>query len=494
MDFKNLIYNNSYKALYGIFITLWFVAGLFIATLWNRYANHDISATEDKLEVINNYLLSINPSDRTAIENAINVLYNSENSPIDRIFVTIYDKTGTLLYTNASSSRNENILSFNKIKHKFEDTHTSLNFISDTNYDAIIQKQCIITATYSEQHSKYIVTECTINNNNNIMEFISIMSFKLIMLLIVIIIATSCIHLLFKYIGNIERLRKYITQLSEDDDIVQFNAQKISKKNNVKSITEDLYTLYKTKIDIIKQHDLEREQAIHEEKEKLYSKRILANNLNHEIKTPIGIIIGYLDTLINHPDIDIKTRQNFLQKCLLNTQRLQNMVVNIAVINRLEDGSNTIALEDVNIHDIACQVKEDLKFTLSEYNMNFKNETNPDTFVRANEMLIYNVLCNLIKNSCFYSGGTEITFREESQNQEFITFLFQDNGKGVPESAIPKLFDRFYRLEKDKNSKNGTGLGLPIVKESIILCGGKIEVSSQPDAGLTFKIFLPPTY
>lgn len=493
MDFKNMTSDNSYKALYGISIILWIVAALFVTALWNRYSSNSTSTARNQLEVLNNYLLSIEPTDKVAIERAVNALPMSSDTPIDRIFLTIYDKNGTPLYSNATSSRNENILSFNKMKNKFKNDTAQQKVLSYTNYDAILQKQCVIVSTYSDKFGKYVISESTINDNTNIMEFLSTMSFKLLLLFVLTMIATSCIHMLYKHINNIARLRKYITQLSEDEDFLKHKANKITQQNNVKSITEDLYTLYRTKIDIIKQHDLEREQAIHEEKTKLYSKRILANNLNHEIKTPIGIIIGYLDTLINHPDIDTNTRLDFLKKCLQNTQRLQNMVVNIAVINRLEDGSNTIALEDVNIHDITNQAKEDLKFTLSEYNMTFRNETNPDSYVRANEMLLYNVLCNLIKNSCFYSGGTEIIFKEESRNQEFITYIFSDNGKGVPENAIPKLFDRFYRLEKDKNSKSGTGLGLPIVKEAIILCGGTIDVISSPDSGLTFKFTIPAT-
>lgn len=123
--------------------------------------------------------------------------------------------------------------------------------------------------------------------------------------------------------------------------------------------------------------------------------------------------------------------------------------------------------------------------------MNFKIEIERDTFVRANEMLLYNVFCNLIKNSCFYSHGTDIVLRELSHNNKFIIFSFYDNGSGVPQDAIDKLFNRFYRLEKDKNKKSGTGLGLPIVQESINLCGGSITAHNRPEGGLEFKFTLP---
>lgn len=489
-DSKNKTINNSYKALYGIFAILWIVLGLFITVLWNRYSSLDIDSAKKQIEVVNNYLMTIEPTDTAAIDNVNKALLDCENSPIDNIFISIYNNQGTLLFTNASSIRNENILSFHEIEEDI-DSDTASYAQSYTNYDAIIQKQSIVTTSFSKEYNKYIISECTINDKASISGFLSEMAFKLLMLFIFALVATSCLLLLHKQIRNIDTLRKYITHLSEDEDFSKYNQYRASNQNNINSLTDDLYTMFKAQIDIIKQHDLEREEAIHEEKARLDSKRILANNLNHEIKTPIGIIIGYLDTLINHPDIDLNTRQDFLKKCLQNTQRLQNMVINIAVINRIEDGSNTIAHEDVNILNTVNQAKEDLKFTLNEYGITFINELKSDTFVRANEMLLYNVFCNLIKNSCFYSGGTEIVFKQKSRKEHFVTFTFRDNGKGVPNDALPKLFDRFYRLEKDKNSKSGTGLGLPIVKESITLCGGKIEVANHPKGGLEFSFTLP---
>ena len=491
MDSKNLTFNNSYKALYGIFIVFWIVMGALVVALWNKYAATSILTSKNQMEVVNNYLLTISPNDTSTINNATSALLDCTTSPVDKVFVSIYSKDGKLLYTNATSSRNSNVLSFSKISLNLKNDTSALISQSHTYFDTVLQKQCVITTSYSEKSKRYVISEGAVSNNTSISGFISDTSVKLSLLILLSITASTCTYMLYKHINNITRLRKYIMQLSEENDISNMQNSEISRHSTVKGITEDLYTLYKTKIDIIKQHDLERDAAIQEEKRKLSSKRTLANNLNHEIKTPIGIIIGYLDTLINHPEIDSKTQKEFLKKCMLNTQRLQNMVVNIAVISRLEDGSNTIALEDVNIWNIANQAKDDLKFTLSENNIIFKNEIKPDTFVRANEMLLYNVFCNLIKNSCLYSGGSDIVLKSLAKDEKYSTFSFYDNGKGVPGEAIPKLFNRFYRLEKDKNSKSGTGLGLPIVKESITLCCGDISVANRLEGGLEFIFSIP---
>ncbi|MBE6310234.1 MAG: HAMP domain-containing histidine kinase [Bacteroidales bacterium] len=489
MDFKNKISNNTHKALYGIFIAFWIVILALLVALWNKYSNTSINVAKNQLEIYNNYLLSINPNDTSAINNAPKILLKCSNTPITHVFLSIYNSKGTRLYSNASAGRNSSILSFKEIQNLLKSKKDSSYTISQTIHDNILDQKCIVSTTFCDQYDRYIISECTIDDTTTFTGFLSEMSLKITLVILISFVAITCISLMRKHINNIDRLKRFILQLSDENDLANDSTKQ--NKSGINNITEDLYTLFKKQLDTIRQHDLERDQAIKKQKEKLQSKHTLANNLNHEIKTPIGIIIGYLDTLINHPDIDLNTRQNFLKKCLLNTQRLQNMVVNIAVINRIEDGSSNIALEDINIYEVVNHAKEDLKFTLSEYNMNFKIEIEHDTFVRANEMLLYNVFCNLIKNSCFYSHGTDIVLCELSRNNKFIIFSLYDNGTGVPQDAIDKLFNRFYRLEKDKNKKSGTGLGLPIVQESINLCGGSITAHNRPNGGLEFKFTLP---
>lgn len=492
MDFKNLISNNPYKALYGIMIVFGIVIASLIAALWNRYANTDIDNTKHQLKAFNNYILSLPPTDTTAINNISTTLLADKNNSIDKIFFSIYDIYGTRLYTNATSGRNASILSFKKINNDFIADTASYKNISEVILDAILEEESIISTSFSGKVNRYIITECAVKNDATLKGFFSSMQHKLTLIGLITFIAAICLIMLYRHIGNTLRLRSYILQLSNEEEMKKYNLKAITDHGSIESLSNDLYTLYKSQIDIIKQHDRERELAILEEKERLNSKRILANNLKHEIKTPIGIIIGYLDTLINHPDIDRKTMLSFIKKCLSNAQRLQNMVVNIAVINRIDDGSNNIALDEVNIYNIASLVREDLKFTLNDSNINFRIEIDPNTFVKSNETLLYNVLSNLVKNSCFYSKGTCITLTTlDTTSPDFIKFSFYDNGIGVPAEALPRLFERFYRFEKDKDKKGGTGLGLPIVKESIILSGGAVTVNNKIGGGLEFQFTLP---
>lgn len=492
MDFKSLISNNPFKAFYGLLIVFGIVIASLVAALWNRYANIDVDNATHQLKAFNNYILALPPTDTTAINNISTTLLVDKNNTIDKVFFSIYDIYGTRLYTNATSGRNANILSFKKINNDFIADTASYKNTSEIKQDAVLEEESIISTSFSGKEKRYIISQCTVKNNASIKGFISTMQHKLTLIGLITLIAALCLLMLFRHICNTQRLRRYILQLSNEEEMRKYNLKPITDNGTLENLSGDLYTLYKSQIDIIKQHDRERELAILEEKERLNSKRILANNLKHEIKTPIGIIIGYLDTLINHPDIDRKTMFSFIKKCLSNAQRLQNMVVNIAVINRIDDGSNNIALDEVNIYNLATLVREDLKFTLNESNMTFRIEIEPNTFVKSNETLLYNVLSNLVKNSCFYSKGTCITLTTiDDTSPDFIKFSFYDNGIGVPSEAIPRLFERFYRFEKDKDKKGGTGLGLPIVKESITLSGGTVTVDNRIDGGLEFQFTLP---
>lgn len=481
MDSKKLTYKNTLTVFCGLVIVVLLIIVSLINVLWNKYYSLNIDKAKAQIEILNNYIIAKVPGEEIDLYSVHHIVFNDNDSPIENIFFSIYDDNNKLLFTTITT---KSVFQFPKYEEVFDklDYETQKINLHHNYYDSFLEMDCINSVTYSRTLKKYIITECTVINEVSVSEFISKTYIKLSLIIVMAIIALVCIYLLFRYINNVERLKRFILKLGEA------NNYEISDDQG---ITDDLYTLYKRQLEIIKKHDKEREIAIAEEKERLLSKRALANNLNHEIKTPIGIIMGYLDTLVNHPDIDKNTRLVFLNKCIQNTQRLQNMVINLAIINRLDDGSNNIALEKTSLRNVAMLVKEDLKFTISENHMNFKIDIGPEILVKSNEMLLYNILSNLVKNSCFYSDGTSMVLRIISKDQQFYTISFYDNGSGVPEESISKLFNRFYRIDKYKVKKNGTGLGLAIVKESVNLCNGTITASNRIEGGLEFHFTLP---
>lgn len=232
----------------------------------------------------------------------------------------------------------------------------------------------------------------------------------------------------------------------------------------------------------------EQQKQIEQQKEIMRSRQIIANNINHEIKTPIGIIQGYIDTLIEHSDeISPEMRKHFMQKCLNNTIRLQNMAYNLSIITRIENGKEAIQMDDINLVDTVNSVFDDLAPILERNGLKVVNNLPQKFIVHSNPTVLYNIFSNLSKNAAFYSGGTMIV--TELIDEHHLSF--RDNGKGVDEEFLDKIFNRFYRIDRDKNKNlSSSGLGLAIVKESIQMHDWTIKACNHPDGGLQFIITL----
>lgn len=260
-------------------------------------------------------------------------------------------------------------------------------------------------------------------------------------------------------------------------------------QSTLRKIAYHLYAERKKRDKEQEEQRLKQEKELKQQKEIILSKQILTNNLNHEIKTPIGIIQGYIDTLIEHDDeIDANMRKHFLKKCLDNTARLQNMAYSLSVITRIENGQEVIQMSDVNLVDTLVNVIEDLTPILEKAGITVENNLPKEFIVRSNTNVLYNIFSNLTKNAIFYSGGTKIIV-ELIDNHHLS---FRDNGKGVEEQYLAKIFNRFYRVDSDKKRNlSSSGLGLAIVKESVEMHGWTVEARNHEDGGLQFIFAIP---
>ncbi|MGM9803936.1 MAG: sensor histidine kinase [Muribaculaceae bacterium] len=285
----------------------------------------------------------------------------------------------------------------------------------------------------------------------------------------------------FVFSRDIANLQKFVQSLSDGTPTQVPN--NISTRA-LKLIAQRLFDEVKKVERIRTEQQAAQQESINKQKEALRSKQILANNLNHEIKTPIGIIQGYIDTLLEHDNaITPEMRQHFLKKCLDNTLRLQNMAFNMSVITRIENGKDAILMDDIDLIDTLNTIADDLAPLFEKNGITFVNLINSPLIVRSNSTVLYNIFSNLSKNAVFYSGGNKIVV--EMLDDQHLSF--RDNGKGVDTEYLTKIFDRFYRIDRDKNRNiSSSGLGLSIVKESVELHGWTIEARNHPEGGLQF--------
>lgn len=229
-------------------------------------------------------------------------------------------------------------------------------------------------------------------------------------------------------------------------------------------------------------------------REQYVLKRQLTQNIAHELKTPVASIQGYLETILNNPKINDATRQQFLQRCFAQSERLTLLLRDISTLNRMDDGYMQMDFETVDISAMVEQICKETDLQLQEHEMTFENYLPDGVVVKGSSSLLYSVFRNLTDNAIAYAGnGTKITLTGRKEGNKWH-FVFSDNGVGVSTEHLARLFERFYRVDKGRSrNMGGTGLGLAIVKNAVLLHDGTIRVTNNPTGGLRFEFTIKTT-
>ena len=232
---------------------------------------------------------------------------------------------------------------------------------------------------------------------------------------------------------------------------------------------------------------ISREQAEKENR----MRRELTQNIAHELKTPVASILGYTETILDNPAIDDDTRRQFMVRTHAQAQRLTALLQDISTLNRMDYAKEMIQKERVDVSLLFGDIVQETLLALQSRQMTLRNCLPQGIIVRGNASLLYSVFRNLVDNAINYAGqGTTIEVVATEQPGAW-QFTFRDNGIGIPASHLPRLFERFYRLDKGRSrDMGGTGLGLAIVKNAVLLHGGTITVASPATGGLRFDFTL----
>ena len=231
---------------------------------------------------------------------------------------------------------------------------------------------------------------------------------------------------------------------------------------------------------------------MHEQQEKLRIKRQLTNNINHELKTPVAAIQGYLETIINNEDMTAEERKSFIEKSYAHSQRLTQLLTDVSTITRMEDGSNRIECESVDLRAIIFEIRDDVALLPDDKRMRMNITLPEPMIVKGNSSLLMSIFKNLTDNAIAYSGGRDIYVKAKEGDNGMYTITVADNGIGIDDDHIGHIFERFYRIDAGRSRKlGGTGLGLSIVKNAVLFHGGDIEVYNRKVGGLEFKFTLP---
>jgi two-component system phosphate regulon sensor histidine kinase PhoR len=265
---------------------------------------------------------------------------------------------------------------------------------------------------------------------------------------------------------------------------------KMTKENEISfKITDDVIANAEIETQLWTE---ERNKEISKLKEQEEFRREFLGNLAHELKTPIFSIQGYILTLLDGGLEDENVNRTFLERASKATDRMVSIIEDLDQITKMEVDALKLEMRPFDIVELVTDIFESLEMIAKEKNIKllFAKEYS-STFVIGDKPKIAQVLVNLITNSIFYGNKDGTTIVRFYKMDDIVTIEVSDNGPGIEEEHLPRLFERFYRVEKSRNRNDGgSGLGLAIAKHIVESHRQTISVRSTYGVGSTFSFSL----
>ncbi|KGP71717.1 two-component system histidine kinase PnpS [Pontibacillus yanchengensis] len=218
-------------------------------------------------------------------------------------------------------------------------------------------------------------------------------------------------------------------------------------------------------------------------------------NVSHELKTPITSIRGFSETLLDGAMQDDALREQFINIILKESQRLQSLIHDLLELSKLEKEEFQLNIENVYVKGMIEDIVPIVEHQADEKEVHLKQHLTEDVMIEGDSARLKQVVINLLTNAINYTpkgGDVSVTL---TTHETEVEIMVTDSGVGIPEEDIPRIFERFYRVDKARSrNSGGTGLGLAIVKHIVEAHHGHIKVQSANQQGTTFRIFIPKKF
>jgi two-component system phosphate regulon sensor histidine kinase PhoR len=218
-------------------------------------------------------------------------------------------------------------------------------------------------------------------------------------------------------------------------------------------------------------------------------------NVSHELRTPIATLRSLTEALLMGGKDDPEVRDNFLNAIAEETERMERLLDNLLALAQIESGKRAWLHQTVAVAEIVAQVVERFRPTASQKGLRMFTEVDAGLTVTTDPDALVQILSNLMDNAVKYTLQGEITVtaeRIETVDGAWVVISVRDTGVGIPPEHLPRIFERFYRVDKARSrQRGGFGLGLSIAKHLAENLGGTITVQSQVGKGSTFAVWLP---
>src|ERR1700730_5842663 len=222
-------------------------------------------------------------------------------------------------------------------------------------------------------------------------------------------------------------------------------------------------------------------------------RREFVANVSHELRTPLSILRGYIETLRDDPHTSRDEMRRILEVMERHSRRLNLLVDDLLALAQLESGKSDLQVSKVRVDDLFFTLARDWEKKLAEKNLHVVVDLAPDVrVISADPTRLQEILYNLLDNAVKYSSpGAEIRLHAQRRDGQ-VALTVSDTGVGIGPDDLPRIFERFYRVDKARSSElRDTGLGLSIVKHIAQLHGGSVEAESEPGHGTTIRVLLP---
>lgn len=464
---KTSIGRRLYLGIIAIFLLF---AVAFMAFQQNREKQFKINALELRLQLFNKQIAEVagyRSVETKAIENYLKTHTKRE------LRITLIRPNGKVVFDNAIT----NFRSLSNHQNRPEVRQALKN-----GYGSVVERQSttihqeyFYSATYFP-HQELIVRSALPYSNDLISSLQADFHYVWFTLVVFLLLTLVLYRFVRRLDRNIENL-KIFAERADSDVPIRIEELADFPNDELGEIAERIIKIYK------------RLKSTRQEQDIL--KKELTQNISHELKTPVASIQGYLETILNNPQVTKENQDDFLRRCYAQTERLSSLLHDIAMLNRLEDATNIQEKTDINVASVIHEIKEDALLRLEEKKMEVLLMLPEQIIIHAANEHIHSIFRNLFDNAIAYAGiGTTITLSAE-RSEAGWQFIFADNGQGVEHKHLSRIFERFYRIDKGRSRKlGGTGLGLAIVKNTVLAYGGHIEAQHNEPQGLKFVFTL----
>jgi two-component system phosphate regulon sensor histidine kinase PhoR len=280
---------------------------------------------------------------------------------------------------------------------------------------------------------------------------------------------------------EVNQLYDRIKQIKQKNFDVIPRKQLLAKQNPIELLRKELDTYVNSKEDEVKEL----------KKAAKYRQEFLAD-VSHELKTPIFAAQGFVHTLLDNPEEEEEIRTKFLEKAAKSLDGLDLLVKDLLTVSQIETGAVKIDKKSINLKTVIEEIFEQVEYKAKDRKVKLSLKAPEGAIMaKADYQRISQVLSNLIVNGIKYGNSPGIVLILIEEGKKMYTISVKDNGPGISDEHLPRLFERFYRVDKSRAKQSGgSGLGLSIVKHIVQAHGSKISVQSKINKGTSFQFKL----